>query len=150
MFLPTNPRFWALLAVGYWLSLLVATHLPADLAPAHAGSWDKVAHTVGFGLLALFCGIAWRLVAGALGLRESAAILLTLSIYAAIDECTQPWFGRNCDPLDWAADMAGASAGLAAAMVLIAVVRRPRRRARPTPTPPTVHSSGEEFAVGAN
>ncbi len=130
MFLPTNPRFWAVVAIGYWVALMVATHVPSDLAPAHTGSWDKVAHFAGFALLGLFCGVAWRLTFKSFGLREAVAILLALSIYAALDECTQPWFGRNCDPIDWACDMAGATVGLIAAFVTIAVVTFFRRTPR--------------------
>ena len=43
--------------------------------------------------------------------------------FAAIDEVTQPWFGRFAEPLDWVYDLIGLAAGIAAVVALKAILR---------------------------
>jgi VanZ family protein len=39
-------------------------------------------------------------------------VAIALAAFGAVDEITQPLFGRTADVLDWAADCAGIAVGL--------------------------------------
>lgn len=114
---------WPLVAI-YWVALLVATHLPPSRLPNPHIS-DKIEHLLAYGLLA-----------GALYLPMSLSrrspiwiAIVTLGIvliYGALDERTQPPFGRSCDLHDWYADAIGATLMLVILTVLRLVLPRPR------------------------
>ncbi|WP_425395494.1 VanZ family protein [Aeoliella sp.] len=117
---------WAMLA-AYWLVMLAATHRPAKPTPGAppATHIDKPAHAVGFAILAWM--LAWCWCAGLpLTFRRAAIILGVLLAYSVLDELTQPWFARTCDPLDLLADLVGAAIGLGA----FALMSRRRERAQ--------------------
>jgi len=82
----------------------VLTHLPpSDLPKTHVS--DKLAHFAVYALLGTLLGIAigrrWSWLGG-------AVVVTTIGlIYGAIDELTQPLFGRSCSIHDWYADAAG-------------------------------------------
>lgn len=110
----------AQMAIIFYLSSL---HDPGPLMPP--GLTDRGGHFIGYALLgalmlralagARLRAITWRLAL--------AAVALT-SLYAVTDEVHQIFVaGRSADVLDWAADVAGASAS-AAAGYLLAAVRR--------------------------
>jgi hypothetical protein len=94
--------------------------------PGELPQSDKLVHFAAFGLLALLYvaarrargplapGFAWR----------SAAVLIP---YAAVDEYLQQAFGRTTDPVDLAANCAG----IAAALIAVALVHRRARVAGP-------------------
>ncbi|TWT65917.1 VanZ like family protein [Posidoniimonas polymericola] len=95
----------------YLVVLVFATHYPADVLPSESIiGIDKVVHVLAYGVLGLL--IAMRL-------PQSSAIktvLLTTAIAFGIgllDEITQPYFNRMCDPLDLLADLVGAAIGSA-------------------------------------
>jgi VanZ family protein len=114
---------WPALA---WAALIfVLSHqsrLPVALPPlAHL---DKVAHAAGYAVLA---GLVARglLALGREGRRALWLAIAVCSLYGALDEWHQSFVpGRDPDPLDWAADTAGA--GLGAALVVVL----PRRKSR--------------------
>src|SRR5512138_3909734 len=95
---------------------------PVELPPfAYA---DKVVHAGVYALLAGLVG-RWRAGAGRAGWAAFWLALLAASLYGAADEWHQSFIpGRDPDPLDWAADSAGAVLGAATAVGL------PRRKSR--------------------
>jgi VanZ family protein len=110
--------------VGYWITMMLLTHLPR--VPAVGGVTDKTAHFIGFALLGALLYLAiWA--AGRATPWTSLLVLVVLGIYAAVDEITQPLTGRHASFLDWQADMAGAAT---AVMVLGAAHWATARRRR--------------------
>lgn len=121
---PAPRRRWAGplagLTAAYTLVLVFATHYPRPeefLGPNPPS--DKTLHVAAYGLLGLF--MAATLAAAGRWSRASAGLLLVvLAAFAALDEATQPLFGRNAEPLDWVSDVIGVAAGIA----VVALVRR--------------------------
>tara|TARA_R110002020_G_scaffold199522_6_gene400987 strand:+ start:1017 stop:1460 length:444 start_codon:yes stop_codon:yes gene_type:complete len=102
--------------IVYSLFLLVMTHLPVEQLPPTQTS-DKLLHFCAYavqGLLVSFCLIAFR----PMRWRNLIYCFLGLCLFAGIDELTQGLVGRFPEWLDWCADIAGISAGLAVAAVL--------------------------------
>ena len=93
-----------------WLGAFVATHVPQPRLPYLVAS-DKVLHFAGFLLLSslLLLTVA---AFGAARTRRVVMVIFTVMVYAALDEITQPLTGRHASVLDWAADVAGALAGV--------------------------------------
>ena len=123
---------WATVAC-YILVAVCLTHMPKVPAGLEQGS-DKVLHCVGYFLYASLTYIA-------IGLsfpRYRWAVLtvvLMFSIWAAMDEITQPYFHRDCDFNDWLADMVGV---IAAVSLLGGLRLMARFRERPlVPSPGT-------------
>jgi len=96
---------------------LLGTNLPAD----------KTLHFLAYGALGLLAA-ALVAVSGRWSARRGAALAAGLAAFAAIDEVTQPWFGRSADPLDWVYDLIGLAAGIAAIAALNALLRSSRTR----------------------
>jgi VanZ family protein len=122
------------LAVLAWFVLFVATHWPTTPDLGNVGGLDKIVHFAAFAVLAVLCCWAvscrWRL-----NLARLSWIVAALTAYAALDELLQiPIPGRTADPLDWFADLAGATCG-AIAFVLIAAVGKACRRENPAARP---------------
>jgi VanZ family protein len=97
----------------YWLALLAATHYPRVRIPGEIPSSDKMVHFAAFGILAF---LFWRFMAArprplTAGSVWRAAAALTA--YAALDEYTQQFVGRDTDLVDWFANMAGIACVLA-------------------------------------
>jgi VanZ family protein len=120
--------------------LIVATHLPKEpdfVKDLEAPGVDKLVHFAIYGgfsfLLAFLLSFrtADRRARGTLSLAHYAAIAVFVATFAALDELTQPWTGRDRDLMDWIADVIGMTLGL----VLFAVVQRYRRREAPAGTP---------------
>jgi VanZ family protein len=107
----------------YWMLLVTATHLPPNHMPqTHVN--DKVEHFTAYSLLcaALFLCL-WP---SRLSTRTIAGILLTAGLaFGAVDELTQPRFGRDCDIHDWYAD----AAGTATAVAIMTTLAHSKRRA---------------------
>lgn len=112
---PISPRFPRLHRTLIWLGCLsaafIVTHFPPG--PHNPDAWitDKVYHFGGF--FALSVALVWRHGRGSLPMKMSTMVagLLLLAAYGAIDEWTQPYFRRDCEFLDWVADLAGAGVG---------------------------------------
>jgi VanZ family protein len=93
---------------SYWILLLCSTHFPGLSLPELRVDWaDKLCHFSAFGLLAF---LLWRFAESlhrpASG-RRVWLIWSLIGLYAAMDEWTQPYFGRGCDVFDWTNDMVG-------------------------------------------
>ena len=96
----------------YWPALMVATHWPG-LTVAHndlAGGvfqLDKIAHAIAFALLTLLLTLALR--------GRALPAMLIAAAYAAVDEYTQQWVGRQVA----ASDITASLIGVVATFVLI-------------------------------
>jgi len=100
--------------LAYTLVLVVGTHMPhppQELAEL-AGS-DKRLHFAAYFVLA---GLAAANLAlrGWFHWRAILTLACGLATFAALDEITQPWVGREADLRDWLADQFGMVCGLAA------------------------------------
>jgi VanZ family protein len=119
----SHTRRWPQILLGaYSIVLLMATHWPKPPRIDVPGK-DKTLHVVAYAILAGLLLIA--LTRGtwlARGVKIAAAAVTIVAVAGALDEWTQPYFGRTCDFFDWLADMAGAI-GVSIAY-LLAIVRR--------------------------
>ena len=106
-------KFLVACTLAYTVVLVVATHYPKpgellEYSPIKA---DKTLHFIAYGIQGLLVGTT--LVAAGRGrIRSLALAMLALAAFAAVDEATQPLFGRYADPLDWVYDCIGIAAGL--------------------------------------
>ncbi len=102
----------AVLAVAYAVTLVLATHYPKpEQLLGRYGHADKLLHFVAYFLLAVFVAAAvWG--AGRWSRRAALIVAIALAAFGAVDEITQPLFGRTADVLDWAADCAGIAVGI--------------------------------------
>jgi VanZ family protein len=112
----------AALSAAYGLVLLLATHYPKpeDLLGPDPPS-DKMLHFLAYGLLGLLAAAALA-AAGRWSPGSVASLAVGLAIFAALDELTQPAFGRTAEPLDWVWDLIGLAVGIA----LVAAARARR------------------------
>ena len=99
------PRLLWLLTFAYCIFLVTMTHLPPGKVP-DMGANDKLEHLGAYGLLsgAFFISL-WASFP-----RKQVATWLTPTIilaFGALDEITQPFFGRSCELNDWLADATG-------------------------------------------
>lgn len=104
-------RHYALVVcVTLWCAACVLTHLPPDDVPNFHAS-DTTLHAAGFaGLTASFFAVL--LCRGVPRLKRILMILAILPAYGALDEWTQPLFGRTCDLNDWMHDFMGMLLGI--------------------------------------
>jgi VanZ family protein len=99
----------------YWTALLVATHMPPKHMPSiHV--WDKAEHFLGYFFLAAAIEITF--IKDSTSRRWVLIVWLTCIAYGAIDELTQPMFGRDCELLDWVADALGSGSSLIALLLI--------------------------------
>ena len=114
---------WPPLAWAALIFLVSHQSRPLQLAAPFPHA-DKLVHA---GIFAVLAGLTARgiLSLGQGGRRALGVAVLAASLYGAIDEWHQSFVpGRDPDPVDWAADTAGALLGAAL------VVGLPRRRSR--------------------
>lgn len=109
---------WAVTIV-YWLGIFTLTHVPAPRLPTVHVS-DKLEHLISYGAL----GTLLFLSLWAVRPTWTQIGILTLAIgimYGAIDEWLQalPFVNRDCDFLDWTADVSG----VAIAVVVLTFIR---------------------------
>ena len=116
-------RVFDLLAAAYACVLVYATHhpRPGELVGPNAPG-DKTLHIIAYTLLggAVAAAVASR---GRWSWRSAAAVFVPLALFAAVDEITQPLFGRFADTLDWAFDELGLVAGIGAVTVAVLLLR---------------------------
>lgn len=97
-----------LLLFPYWILCFVLTHMPNPKGIPAQGELDKVLHFLGYFVLGF-------LLAAFYSFKKKTpqalfkACLITLLIYGAIDETTQPYFGRDFEWFDLLADLLGVS-----------------------------------------
>lgn len=99
---------WSAIAACYWLTLVIATHLPAPEAiVGKLLDFDKVVHAVAYFVLATVLFITARRLGSSSSLKTRLLIVFGVLVYGAFDELTQTYFGRSCDLADWFADAGG-------------------------------------------
>jgi VanZ family protein len=103
---------------AYWLLMLILTHIPEIPQEIESGMGDKSEHRIGYCLLALGLGLSLSAWKGPLGLGRLAILGGVVAVYGALDETTQPLFGRDCDWFDWLADLQG---GLIGGLMALAI-----------------------------
>ena len=106
--------------------LFFASSVPGDELPSHM--WDKLAHLLAYAVLGIL--FLLPLCGGRLlriqGLTAAMAVLLA-TLYGAFDEVHQAFTpDRSPDVRDLVADCLGAAVGVAAILLLIAIIRRLR------------------------
>jgi VanZ family protein len=113
------------LVIAVWF---VGTHMPADRLP-HPPGGDKFTHFAGYlGHAFLLCS-ALQLARPRWGVgRVLLTTLAVIAVVGAVDELTQPWFGRACELADWLADVGGATAGATVSAAGGSILRRVRGR----------------------
>lgn len=124
----------------YWAGIFTLTHL-LKVPAVGPQVGDKTAHFVSYGLLAtLLFGTLWVLRPN---LRRLPFIVLGIAMaYGAIDEITQPIFGRGCDFYDWCADATGALLGVLFMTTIRWLLTRQRQREQLTVSTATpLHST---------
>jgi VanZ family protein len=119
--LPRLLRPLAALTGGYTGLLVFATHYPKpeQLLGTNLPS-DKTLHFLAYGALGLLAA-ALVAVSGRWSARRVAVLAAGLAVFAAIDEVTQPWFGRSAEPLDWVYDLIGLAVGITAIVAIVAL-----------------------------
>ena len=109
-------RVFDLLAAAYACVLVYATHhpRPGELVGPNAPG-DKTLHVIAYTLLggAVAAAVASR---GRWNWRSAAAVFVPLALFAAVDEITQPLFGRAFDEL-------GLVAGIGAVTLAVLLLR---------------------------
>ena len=100
--------------ITYWLTIFVATSLPAEALP-ETGVGDKIEHLVAYFILGVFISLLLLFQNKYMILKKyfllSAFVLCLL--YGSIDEIHQLFIpGRQCDIIDLTADTIGISAGI--------------------------------------
>jgi len=116
-------RLLAALTAAYTVVLVLATHYPRpeQFLGANPPS-DKALHFMAYGALALLAGGTLAL-ARRWSAARAAGLGGLLAAFAAVDEITQPFFGRHADGVDWAFDQMGLVAGIGAATLGVIVLR---------------------------
>ncbi len=98
---------------AYWLFLFCATHLPKLELNLPVRASDKIAHWTAFGLLAY---LYWKFAESFRRPRSPRFVWTAAGVllgYAALDEYSQRFVGRQSDLLDWLCNAAGIVAVLA-------------------------------------
>jgi VanZ family protein len=121
---------WPRILLGaYWIALLTGTHWP-KMPNIDVPGKDKTMHVVAYAILAgLLLNVMARRTWLARGVSIAAMAVAIVAVAGALDEWTQPYFGRTCDLFDWLADMAGA-VGVSIAFLLARARRQPQRSER--------------------
>ena len=111
--------FWPALAVVAWGELTPHPPKLADLL------WDKAEHFIAYFGLTLLASLAW-------GLRWSLAwVFVGMMALGGVLEILQSFVGRDAEWGDFLANNLGALAGLAVAVIYLAIPRRLVAPARP-------------------
>jgi VanZ family protein len=128
-------RLLTVVTALYWLAMFTGTHMPHPPRITESGGADKWMHFgayLGLAMLVSAVLVARRGASGTLAI-SIIKIVAVLAAVGAFDEISQPLVGRDCEFLDWCADVAGALVGSSAVLGLALMRRRravaQRRRA---------------------
>jgi VanZ family protein len=124
---PWFRRGVAIVLVLYWLTMFTATHVPRAPQPLPPGFTDKWQHYVAYSGLGFLLAAWWRL-RRPLTFRAGIRLFAIAALYGALDEMTQPFFGRDAELLDWRSDLIGALSGLVLGAIVLAAVYRGKRK----------------------
>jgi len=107
--------------IAYWLTIFVATSLPAETLP-ETGVGDKIEHLTAYFILSIFISLLLLFQNKYMIIKKyfllSAFVLCLL--YGSIDEIHQLFIpGRQCDIIDLTADTIGIAAGIILIWVLL-------------------------------
>ena len=117
--MPRRARIFWILTILYWCALFAGTHVPARVIVKVPLS-DKIEHLAGYGGLATLLYLSF-LFGGRRHPSDIAVLVLGIIIcYGAIDEWSQIPVGRDCDLLDWYAEVTGC----AVAVVVLTLASR--------------------------
>ena len=111
--------------VCYWLAMFTGTHIPRPEHDILLGASDKLAHFSAYAGLSFLCCLNWSL-RRVLAWRQWLVIVALLAGFGIFDELTQIPVGRDCDILDWCADLTGIVCGIAAFQAAVFLRRRPQ------------------------
>ena len=122
---------WVLCA-AYWVALFTLTHVPRVPVQFRGDLGDKVGHLLAYAVLAGVLYLAMWASRSRRG-RPAAFIIVVTFVYAAMDELTQPFVGRECEFLDWVADAVGvlAAVGAFAGLRTLIAIARPNSESEP-------------------
>lgn len=107
-----RPMVWQIALACYWLTLFVLTHIPINRVLSPVMKHDKTVHFVAYTILAAVLATTWQLSAGRLTVPQLGWAWVVVTLFAALDEWTQSFVGREASIGDWFADAAGAAAAL--------------------------------------
>ncbi len=119
------------LLAAYWIALVVGTHWPRPPELMGLGASDKTLHLIAYFGLAILVGLNWTL-RRAPSWQSGLAIAGLLIAFGALDEVTQPPFGRDAQFADWLADCAGVVGGVVICLVVAALVSHDSERPQQT------------------
>ena len=118
-------RVIAAICAAWWLLSAVATHVPIESMPVPV-SEPSILHVIGYAIItALF--LTTLIAYGVRSPRRCLIAAVVIAAYAAADEATQPWFGRDGTVGDWIADLIGTAFTLAVIEVPAALARLRQR-----------------------
>lgn len=108
--------------VIYWIVLFTGTTLPGKSVPKVSVS-DKVKHLVAYFILATLVSLTLHFQEKVRKFKEKIVLwtLIIVGTYGILDELHQLFVpGRNCELLDWLADMTGS---IIAVMITATLIR---------------------------
>ncbi len=108
---PKLRQYIGVMLVVYWVVLFISTHIPYSSEGPPIPGADKLIHFVGFGILGLLFAL-WVALRRTLTLAIIITIVVGIGLYGIVDELLQIPVGRDCELMDWVADLVGASAGV--------------------------------------
>jgi VanZ family protein len=114
--------------VLYWLTLFIFTTLPSKDLPK-TGINDKIEHLSAYFILTTLLSLALLFQNKSIKTKKnfSIASIFIVAVYAALDEIHQLFIpGRDCDILDWTADMIGAVIGIFLIIILVKIFQNNR------------------------
>jgi len=115
---------WLAPALAYAVVIFYLSSLPNPLPALTGRLWDKVLHTVEYGVLAALLTLGLDHVLRRGPWRTAALAAALASLYGATDELHQAFVPhRSCELRDWAADTVGALVGAALAAVCLRLWR---------------------------
>ena len=129
-FIEKNKKKLIYIPLGiYWFILLVLTTLPGKDLP-ETGINDKMEHFAAYFVLSILLSLTLLLQNKYYKMKKYYAAFsgLIIGLYAAMDEIHQLFVpGRDCDILDWTADMIGASIGILLIIFLVKIFQYHRK-----------------------